>query len=243
MINAKTRKNKPKNNKKTKPKRINDELLLHQLIIPKLPKELMKSSPFPVSMTRKLLFHERVILQGAVPFIVKDYILNGAFLPSGIAGNFMTGFAQLAAIYNVYIVIKARFKYIVNTNEPGVPIYFGVICRDIQPSTTILSWANANDSLEMSPTTGIQSVGETTGMGTFRSKWYQINPSEIYGNPLQYYTSNNVSSVVTANPGALIFGSFILTSDLVGTNLTNGAFLDFYLELTTMFYSLKNLAS
>jgi hypothetical protein len=183
---------------------------------------------------------------------VKDYYINGAYSPErGVGGPTMTGFPQLAAIYNYYLVTKAKFRYNVANNENTLPVFFGCVCRDSSPADAITTWQQANDNLEMSPTTGIQLVGQTSGQSIFRSKWYSIDPAEISGNPLQYYASptgsiitiTNFAGLTNSNPNSVVFVSFILASDLSGTNLVNGAFLDFYLELTTMFYSLKNLAS
>ncbi len=221
--------------------RLNELQLLHNLGQGRLPKDLMGSAPFPGSMTKKMLYHQRLLLQGAVSFVVQDYSVNSAFSP-GTSGS-CTGFSQLAAIYAAYLVIKVRFRYNVVNNENALPVYFGCIARDTQPSTTITTWAQANDSLELAPTTGPQAVGETSGQGVYRSKWYTIDPSVIVGNPLQYYGSGSFSGNVTGSPSAIVWVSFILASDLSTTNLTNGAFLDMYLELTTEFFDLKNLAA
>ncbi len=232
-----------KRNRKVKgSKKVNEHVFLHDVVQARFPRNLMGSTAFPSSQVRKMCFHERLLLQGAVPFIVQDYRLNGVFNPTG-AGTSCTGFSQLAAIYNEYFAFKARFRYNLVSNENALPVYFGCIVRDIQPSTTIASWANGNDSLELAPTTGPQCVGETSGQGVYRSPWYSIDLGDVVGNKLQYYGSGNYASVVTANPAGITWLGFVLTSDLATTNLTNGAFIDMYLEITTEFFSLKNLAS
>jgi len=228
-------------NKNRKQIRRNKQDEFNSLMVMKLPKELLGSAAFPSTMKRKLLFHSNNLLQGAVPFIVSDFRLNGAFSPDG-AGS-CTGFSQLAAIYSFYKVITCKFRYNVAANENALPVFFGVVCRDIQPSTTITTYAIAKDSLELAPTTGIQLVGETSGQGIYRSRWYKINPASVLGNAIEYYAQVSYSNATSNNPTNLIWASFVLYSSLVGTNLTNGVFLDFYLELTTEFYSVKNLAS
>ncbi len=220
---------------------VNEKALLHDIVQARFPRNLMGSTAFAASMTRKMCFHERVLLQGAVPFIVQDYRVNGVFNPG--AGGSCTGFAQLAAIYSAYFTFKVRFRFNVAANEPALPVFFGCIARDTQPSTTIASWANANDSLELAPTTGTLVVGEASGQGIYRSRWYTLDPGDIVGNRLQYYGSGGYGGLTSGLPPSLVWVSFILASDVAGTNLTNGAFLDMYLELTTEFFSLKNLAS
>ncbi len=237
---GKNKKNNAKRQQRRKA-RTNELQLLHSLVGGRFPKDLMGSAPFPSSMTRKMLYHQRLLLQGAVPFIVQDFSINDPFAP-GSTGT-CTGFSQLAAIYAAYLVIKVKFRYNVSSNENALPVFFGCISRDIQPSTTITTWAQANDSLEIAPTTGPQLVGETSGQAIYRSKWYSLDPSCLVGNPLQYYGSGSFSGQSTGSPSSLIWTSFILVSDVAGTNLTNGAFLDFYLEMTTEFFSLKNLAA
>jgi len=223
-------------------RKVNEKALLHDIVQSRFPRDLMGSTAFPSSQTRKMCFHQRTLLQGAVPFIVVDFSVNNVFNPG--AGGSCTGFAQLAAIYSEYFAFKVKFRYNIASNENALPVYFGCIVRDIQPSTTIATWANANDSLELAPTTGPQLVGETSGQGIYRSRWYTLDPGDIVGNKLHYYGSRDYAAFTGGTgPTALVWLGFILASDLAGTNLTNGAFLDMYLEITTEFYSLKNLAS
>jgi hypothetical protein len=206
-----------------------------------IPKGLMGSSAFPSAMKRKLLFRFQSVLNGAVDHITQDFRLNGAFSPDGVGS--CTGFAQLAAIYNFYKVINNRFRFNVVSNEQAVPVFFGCICRDAQPSTSITTWAIASNSLELAPTTGPLLVGEATGASVYRSRWYAIHPAVPVGNALEYYGYGVYSSTVASNPAQLTWVSFVLNSVAAGTNLTNGCFLDFYLEFTTEFYSPKNLAA
>ncbi len=226
---------------KKKKSKVSKEPDLHSLITARFPKDLMGSACFPASQTRKMLFHTRKLLQGAVPFIVQDFEVNNVFSPDTV--NSCTGFAQMAAIYGQYVCLKVKFRYNVANNENALPVYFGCIARDVQPSTTITTWAQATDSLELAPTTGPQLVGETSGQAIFRSRWYTIDPAAVVGNKLSYYSDVDYTALTSSAPTRLVWVSFILTADLATTNLTNGAFLDFYLELTTEFFSLKNLAS
>jgi hypothetical protein len=215
---------------------------LHDIVQARFPRDLMGSTAFPTNQMRKMVFHERLLLQGAVPFIVQDYRVNNPFSPTGGAGT-CTGFAQLAAIYAEYLVVKIRFRFNVVSNENALPVFFGCILRDTQPSTTIASWANANDSLELAPTTGPLVVGETSGQGVYRSKWYTVDPSDIVGNRLQYYGSGSYAGLTSTSPSSIVWLSFLLVSDVSATNLTNGGFIDMFIEMTTNFFSLKNLAS
>jgi len=143
---------------------------------------------------------------------------------------------ELAAIYNFYVVTHVKVRFEVSANEPALPVFFGYIFRDTQPSTIITTFPLARDALEVAPTTGMFLIGETTGSSVFRSKWYKIRPDEVIGNPLSYYGNYNYSAAVGSNPAQLIWGTFILTSYQNATLLTNGAFLNLNLVMTTKFY-------
>lgn len=232
---TKQTKNKRRKNKKNArgKKTRNTEVQLSKLASARIPRNLMGTAPFPNNTTRKMLFRQRILVAAAAPYFVVDYQVNNT--------NNTSGIATLGAIYNFYRVQHIRFRYNVAGNEPAVPLFFGCVARDVQPSTTITTWAQANNSLEIAPTTGPQLVGETSGQAIFRSKWYSINPGDILGNRLLYFSDPGYVGVPTNVPTKVLWVSFILTADLASTNLTNGAFLDFYLELTTEFFSLINL--
>ncbi len=203
----------------------------------KIPKALSPTSPFPNDMTRKMLFHAVGVKGGAAAFQIFELRCNAAYQPD--AASSPPGFSQLAAIYNSYKVTHVRVRYNVCSNEPTIPVFFGLIFRDQQPSAVLTTYALAVESLSIAPTSGPEVVGETQGMSVYKSKWYKIMPAAIVGNALDYYGSTTFEGGSAANPTDLTWVALIMYSYASGTNLTNGAFYDFYLEMTTRFYSLK----
>jgi hypothetical protein len=209
--------------------------LYEKLLGSRIPRNLNNNSPFPPSMTRKIMLHNHIQMAGAAPFLISEYKLNGAFLP--IAGQTPSGFNEMSAVYLLNKVITTRVRYSVANNEPAIPVTVGLIYRDVQPSTVITTFALALNALEVSPSSGSMLIGETTGMAIYKSPNYHVRPGDVLGNFLEYMGDHDYSGSSTANPVGLIWVAVVIISDLVGTNLTNGAFLDFYLEMTTRFYS------
>jgi len=219
---------------KKKPK-LTEQRLVTNIMSTHVPKNLMRSSPIPPFTIRRLLYQYNAVVQGAAPFILVEFRANGAFSPDAVGTP--SGFNEMATMYTLYLVTHVRVRYSVAANEPAVPVNFGLIFRDIQPSTIINTYQKAINSLEVSPSTGPNLVGETTGMSVYRSRWYKIQPAAVVGQAFSYFGTPAYGSAVTSNPTALIWMDFVLTSFNAATNLTNGAFLSLYLELTTRFYS------
>lgn len=202
----------------------------------------MGNSPFPMEMIRKLNFYEpNLVLQGANPFIVREWRINSAYDPDPLLGGGSTaGYNKIAAIYGQYRVENFRVRYEVAANEPAIACAFGLIFRDAQPSTTTLTYIDAQNQLEIAPTTGPQIVGETAGMSIYRSKWISIRPSAILGNPIEYMADLSFQSSVTTNPTQTVWLAFIVTSPGALINLTNGVILNIYMEQTVRFFSLSS---
>ncbi len=215
----------------------NSTSTLDRLMDSKIPKSLNGNSPFPNEMTRKLTFHSVGVSGGAASFQIYELRCNAAYQPD--AATSPPAFSQLAAIYNSYKVTHVRVRYNISSNEPSIPVFFGLIFRDAQPSTVLTTYTLAVESLSISPTSGPEIVGETTGMSVYKSRWYKIMPAAIVGNALDYYGSTTFEGGASANPTDLVWVALVMYSYASGTNLTNGAFRDFYLEMTTRFYSLK----
>jgi len=140
-------------------------------------------------------------------------------------------------IYGFYIVENFKVRFNLAANEPAEPVFFGLIFRDIQPSTTVTTYALAQNCLEIGPCTQSNLIGETTGSSVYRSRWYTITPDQVLGASVSYYGNANYSAAVTANPTAILWCAFIMYSIAAGTNLTNGAFLQIKLKFKTRFYS------
>jgi len=226
--------------RKQKAGRRRDELLA--LMAPSIPQNLMRNNPFPQQMVRKLKFDFTGFLQGASPFILKEFSLNSAFSPDGSASK-PSGFNELAAIYNFYRVINCKIYYRVANNEPAIPVQFGVIMRDTQPSTVITTFALAYNALEIAPSTGLNLVGQTTGMAVYRSQEYEIDLGSVVGNRLEYLTDTSYRGLISTAPNQLIWATFVLLGATAATNLTNGALVEISIEMTTMFYSNNVLPS
>ena len=191
-----------------------------KLMDSKVPRNLMGSSPFPPSMTRKLLFHYLATVQDAAnPFKLVEFRINAAYRPDNATSP--DGFNELAKIYNIYKVTHCRFKCNVASNEPSTPVFFGTILRETQPSTVITTYVHAQQAIEQAPTTGPNLVGETTGQSISRGKWYSIAPSAILGNAMDYYGSTLYTGTSSSNPTNLVWLAFIAYTYSSGVDLTN----------------------
>jgi len=228
------RKNTVKTNSK-KTRQLSEDEIIEKIMSQRIPKNLLRSSPIPTTMTRKLTF----LFSGQVNDVanswkVMDFRLNGVFSPDNVGTP--GGFNEISAMYLLYVCTHVKWKFDVIGNEPAIGLGFGMICRDAQPSTIINTYLKAKNSLEISPSTGTFLTGQTTGQSVFRSNYYKIKPGEVLGNIFSYYGNFNYSSVVTSNPAQLLWLSFVLIS-LVNSPLTNGCLLSLTMEMTTRFYS------
>jgi len=193
-------------------------------------------------MYKLTFFEPTLLLQGASPFVLRRWRVNSAFDPDPLlGGGTLAGFPEIAAIYQVYRVEHFRVRFEIAANEPSVPVNFSLIFRDSDPGLTIATYADAQNASEVSPTTGPNIIGQTTGSSVFRSSWYKIQPSSILGNPMAYYADNDYSAAVTTNPASLVYMAFILMSTGAGVNLTNGAEVTMFMEFTVRFFGHKNI--
>jgi hypothetical protein len=229
------RRNRPKGKRELSLAGIPEFELVDKIMSLTIPPNLMRSSPIPPFQVRKLTFQFQAVVQGAAPFTLTEFRINGAFSPDTVGTP--SGFNEMAAMYTLYVVTHVKVKFSVVNNEPALPVSFGLIFRDIQPSTIINTYQKAVNALEVSPSTGPNSVGETSGMSVFRSGWYKIMPAAVIGQAFSYFGTTNYGAGVTANPVALVWCDFVQTSFSAGTNLTNGCFLTLTMQLTTRFYS------
>lgn len=210
--------------------------LLIQLAQPKIPKNLHSNTPFPEYQERNLSFQWSGILQGAVPFIVQEFVLNSA---TPDASNFLAGFNEMIALYNFYKVISVKFYYRVAANEVTFPVKFGMIIRDVQPSPAITTYTIATDALEVGPSTKVDMIGQASGMSIFESPEYKIDCGSVIGNRLEYLSGPEYSGIGTANPSQVAWIAFILQSWRSATNLTNGAIVEIFMTSRVQFFSKK----
>jgi len=167
--------------------------------------------------------------------------MNSVYDPDpAIGGGTLAGFTQLAAIYNIYQVIRFRFRYEVANLETTEPVQFGFTMKDYQPSTVATTYALAQDLLEVAPTTGPHTCGVLAGNSTYKSRWFSIHPGAVVGNNLLYMSTAGYSSAINTNPSSIVWNSFVLMAEGPGATLPNGVILNLYMEFTTRFYSLSS---
>lgn len=220
---------------------VKEGAIYEQLNRDRISTRLLAASPFPMSQTRKITFQENLLIQSANPYLVKDYRANSAYDPdAALGGGTLVGFAQMSAIYQQYHVTRVDWEYTVASNEPSVPINFGFILRDKQPSTTYVSWAECQYALRESPTTGMDTVGETSGMGVFRSKRFSQSLGNVIGKKLTYMSDVDYTAAVTTNPSQIVWLSLVVLGATSATALTNGLIINLKITFHTRFWSLVN---
>jgi len=223
-------------------KSLNKQQLYAKLTGSRIPKSLMGNSPFPPFEVVNLSYDEpTLVLNAASSFIVREFRLNSAYdFDPLLGGGTMSGYNAMVARYSTYHVEGTKIKYTVVSNEPALPVTFGIIYRDTQPSTTITSYALAQSALAQAPTSGYQMVGQTTGMSVYRSPTYRLSPSDVIGKPLTYNSEQGYDGQAGSNPLQLIWCAIIVLGITSATNLTNGIILSLNAKLRTRFYSLNN---
>jgi hypothetical protein len=229
-----------KKGKRREKHKLTEQEIVSVIMANHVPKGLMRSGPFPASEIRKLIFNEpELLLQDAGnTFLVKEWRMSDVYDPDpSIGGGTVAGFNKMIAIYNLWRVENFRIRIQLASNEPAKSISFGLVFRDQRPSTTILTAVDAQNALEVQPTTGPNIVGETTGNSIYRGGWHKIAPSSVLGNMLTYYGDSDYAGVGSATPSQVLWVAFI--AYIGAGDLTNGLFLNAYMEFTTRFYSLK----
>jgi hypothetical protein len=202
----------------------------------------MSNSPFPPFMMRKLTFFEpNLVLQSAASFLVREWRINDVYDPDPLlGGGTVAGFNELAAIYRLWRVENFRVRFEVASNEPALPLTFGIIFRDIRPSTVIAAYADAQNAMEVAPTSGPALVGQTTGNSVYRSPWYKLRPGSIVGNPISYMSDiayQGTGGSAPVSPTQNVWLAFLLLSIGAVNPLTNGAIVHAYMEFTVRWYS------
>lgn len=210
--------------------------------VPFIPRNLKGSFPFPETQIVKLTSILNFAMQGAATFVVNDYRLNSLYqfnVTGGTTHDF-SGDTQLAAIYDSYHVQDVSVSFQLCGNEAAQPVFFGLIFKDDQPSVSVTNFTHAVNALEVAPTTGPIIVGQTTGMETYRSKWFHIPLGSIVGNATSYASDlSYTSSFGNFNPTQAVWMGAIAYA--IGGNITNGIIVSLRTELTLRVYSIKTL--
>lgn len=239
MNSTNKRRNNKRNRKQNRSKVKADALLDTFNNLHRIPRNLMRNSPFPMSMRRNLVHRFVYQLSDAThSFKLLELRLNGPFQPD--LSNTASGFNELAAIYSLYQVYRAHVSYTYSTVETANPTFFGLVFRDIQPSATITTYATATDALEVAPATGAQTVGVLTGTSIYNSPKYSIDLGHMLGNTLAYRSlANQYGAQTNANPTGILWVAFVLLSIAAATNLTLGGYFQVELEFECEFWSPK----
>lgn len=208
----------------------------------KIPRNLGGNSPFPAYMIRKLTYmFPSMVMSGATPFLLREFRVNSAFDPDPLVSTgVVAGFASLATIYGQYRVENFRVRLEVSSNEPALSQVVGLVFKDEQPSTVITTYRDAQDALEVAPSTGPQILGQTGGTSVWRSPWYKIKPGTISGNQLEYMSDNAFSALSNANPSQIVWMALLSIGPTSGGTLPNGVIVNLFMEFTTRFYGLKD---
>lgn len=239
--NQRTKKRNPNNNKK-RYQRINAQQRQDQyydsLNISKIPRNLGGNAPFPAFQKRKLTYtYPSLVVAGATPFLIREFRINSVFDPDPLASTGVpAGYAAMAMIYGQYRVEHFSVRLEVSSNEPALSQVVGLTFKDEQPSTVILTYRDAQDTLEVAPSTQPQILGQTGGTSVWRSPWYHIHPGTITGNQLGYMADNDYSAVTGANPAQIVWLAFIAYGPTSGGTLPNGCIVNLFMEFTTRFY-------
>lgn len=212
--------------------------LYNNLNISKIPRNLGGNAPFPAFQMRKLTYtYPSLVVAGATPFVLREFRINSVFDPDPLASTGVpAGYAAMAMIYGQYRVENFKIRLEVSSNEPALSQVVGLSFKDEQPSTVILTYRDAQDTLEVAPTSGPQVLGQTGGTSVWRSPWYTIHPGTITGNQLGYMADNDYSSVTGTNPAQIVWVAFISYGPTSGGTLPNGCIVNLFMEFTTRFY-------
>jgi len=232
-----------KNKKNIRPKRnakeVSNKTLLALSYNPRIPRNLMVNCPVAPRKITTLHCHTgpQLIQAALATFAVYEFAINNVYSGFGLlpAPNCQF-YNSYSTMYNRNRVLNFECSYDVMCNEPALPLCFGLIFRDAQPSTTITTRQLAIDALEAPFSSKGQCVGQSTGMSVFRSVNYSLHPGSVVGDTLSYMADADYAASSGAAPPQIVWGAFILYS-AAGGFLTNGAFMDmsaaFKVQLTS----------
>lgn len=242
MSNSISNKNKKRMNKnKQRKEKKND--LYEVLDSTKISKRLQPSSPFPSVMIRKCPFFEpSQVVSGAATFLVRRWRLSDFYDPDPLlGGGTVSGFNELAKIYQIFRVERSTFRATITSNEPALPMTFGFIVRSSDPSTSIATLADAQNAIETSPTTGPMAVGTTQGKSVTNVRTIKVDHGAILGDPIALMSDMGFTGLYSgSSPSRNIWLAFIVLSPSASL-LNNGVILDLYLHLSVRSFSSQNL--
>jgi len=179
------------------------------------------------------------IKSSTAPYAFGELRLNSAYGPdssnSAVQG---TGFNMYSEGYAFNTVYDAWIDFTVNNLDTAQPCNIGMVFSDVQPSTVIVSFGGAEAALQRPPCIPKQAIGVLTGMSTLnKNRLYRVTPYRILGNRISYLANANYSGSAGAGPTAVIWGSWILLSDLSSGTLPTGVVVNYTLTQRVKFYS------
>jgi len=181
-------------------------------------------------------------LAAAALFAVKDYNTNTLHTFSTTDTDPFSFARQMFTIYQQALVVEYSYQYDVASNEPAIPVLFGVKESDEQGSTAITTQALARDAFESGFHSNPTLVGQTTGMDIFKSRRITRQNRSIVGNPPSYDSDIQYTQTASGtDPAAKTFLTFIAISPLPATNITNGIIVKLEVSLKVKFFSLLTI--
>ncbi len=237
--NQRGKRSRPRRNRRRA--RDNDEN--RGIVVSRIPRVLLRSSPFPPFMHCWLTYTGNYIIQGASTYFVYDFALNSLyqFDVTGGATHSFSGENQLATIYESYHCTDVEVRLQVQTNETVQGATVGFIFRDALPSTSITSFAKAMNALEVTPAIEPMMVVPLAGNPGMRTRVYRCPIGAIVGNPLSYAADTSYTTAFgNFNPTQLVFGALIVCGNGTG-NLTSGVTVTATFRLKVRAYSIRPL--
>ncbi len=196
----------------------------------------VESGPFPncMEVACKTVFFGRIT--AAAPFVLFEFRLNDVFLPYTGSPISASGLAQASSIYDSYKVKSVKFKVSVISNETFV-MTSGIYLRDAQPSLLVGTYQQALSALDNGPSTCRGTVGSLNGMSRYNQASANIPLSRIVGMPLMYDSDRDFAALINASPNQVVWGAYILCTDEITQDLTNGVTLQLTMTQHTCFFS------
>jgi len=200
----------------------------------RIPGSSIIRGPFPQSELVKYFYTITENPAGAFSFQAVDFRANSVWQPMvGGATGTLSGYTGSAARYASSRVESIKFRFRVANNETANSLGFGMIGNDTQPTTIITTYQQALTALGSSRCFVRDTVGYTSGMSIYRSRWFKTSPAQIVGDPLMVFGDRDFSAPFGSNPNQIAWLGFIVLSESGSINITAGCYVTIEIELVT----------
>jgi hypothetical protein len=206
------------------------------MISVRVPRSLKPSNPVPSSTIIKFGYGDSILIASSTSFIVYDLRLNNLTSVDPLKTSPAVGVPFWSQGYSQYRVLKIRFQYSFVTNEPTSSQTFGITFKDYQPTLALTSATLATQSLICSPSTGINAIGEATGMSKYSSPVYSFSPACLLGDPSQYLSEKDFTGNFSAGPIQTLWAGLVLLNPIVANV---GGVFTINISFTTKLYSIS----